>query len=135
MTEREGGANNLTGVWHGLYTYPQINKSVSFVATLIESGSSVSGSTHEPCEPGIAASGTLFAAIVGSRLDSAVAFVKTYESASPLYDQVEYDGRLSADGTEIAGRWIIRRVWSGSFLMIRSNGQAAERTRRVAARV
>lgn len=135
MTERDGGASNLTGVWHGLYTYPQINKSVSFVATLIESGSSVTGSTHEPCEPGIAASGTLYAAIMGSRQDSAITFVKTYKSASSLYDQVEYDGRLSADGTEIAGRWIIRRVWSGTFLMMRASGQAAERSRTVVERV
>ena len=48
MTERsQTGEQNLTGVWHGLYTYPD-GVSVSFVATLIESGSSLSGSTHEP---------------------------------------------------------------------------------------
>ena len=48
MTERsQTGEQNLTGVWHGLYSYPD-GVSVSFVATLIESGSSLSGSTHEP---------------------------------------------------------------------------------------
>jgi hypothetical protein len=30
-------ARNLTGVWQGLYTYPN-GESVSFVATLIDSG-------------------------------------------------------------------------------------------------
>ena len=34
---------NLTGVWNGLYSYPQLGKSVSFVATLIETVSWVTG--------------------------------------------------------------------------------------------
>ena len=42
------GKQNLTGVWHGLYTYPG-GTSVAFVATLIEAGSHLNGSTHEPC--------------------------------------------------------------------------------------
>ena len=38
-------ARNLTGVWQGLYTYPN-GESVSFVATLIDSGGALSGSIH-----------------------------------------------------------------------------------------
>ena len=42
---------------------------------------------------------------------------------------VEYEGALSADGTEIEGRWATSSTWSGKFLMIRSAGkeQAVER--------
>ena len=47
MTERgRAGEQNLTGVWNGLYTYPS-DRSTSFVATLIDSGGSLSGTTHE----------------------------------------------------------------------------------------
>ena len=48
MAERgQADAQDLTGVWNGLYSYPD-GLSVTFVATLIESGGALSGSTHEP---------------------------------------------------------------------------------------
>ena len=109
----------VTGVWHGLYTYPN-GLSVSFVATLIESGSVLTGSTHEPSP-----TGTLYASLTGSRDGSAVAFHKTYEGAGPDYGNVDYAGTLNADASEIEGRWIIPGVWSGKFLMIRPARDAA----------
>jgi hypothetical protein len=111
-------AHDLTGVWNGLYSYPD-GRSVAFVATLIESGSALTGSTHEPCVGGDCASGTLFASLTGSRAGSAVNFRKTYEDAGPRYGTVHYDGQLNADATEIEGRWVILGVWSGKFMMIR----------------
>ena len=36
---RKPSPQNLTGVWHGLYSYPYNRAPVSFVATLIEAGS------------------------------------------------------------------------------------------------
>ena len=63
---------------------------------------------------------------MGSRQGSVVAFAKTCEGGSPHYDRpIEYQGTLSADGTEIEGRWSIPGDWSGQFLMIRSSGNAA----------
>src|SRR5215467_14240016 len=111
-------AQNLTGVWNGLYSYPD-GRSVTFVATLIDSGSTLSGSTHEPCVGGDCPSATLFATLMGSRSGSAVTFRKTYEAADPRWGTVNYDGRLNAEATEIEGRWTIPGVWSGKFLMIR----------------
>jgi hypothetical protein len=114
---------NLTGVWHGLYTYAS-GRTVTFVATLIESGSHLGGSTHEPC----AAAGfgsTAFAILSGGRKGNAVTFVKTYDGAAPEYENpVAYDGALNGDATEIEGRWQIRGLLSGRFLMIRSSGKA-----------
>ena len=53
MTEHAGaGAQNLTGVWDGIYSYPIARAPVSFVATLIETASAVSGTTHELCAIG-----------------------------------------------------------------------------------
>ena len=135
MTERTGaGADNLTGIWHGTYSYPRDQGPVSFVATLIEHGNAVSGTTHEPCCFGGSPGETLYAALSGSRPGSAVSFVKTYEGANPLYRAVAYEGALSSDRTEIEGRWIIRGEWSGKFLMIRSIGKQAAAGRKVALR-
>ena len=107
---------------------------MSFVATLIETASSVSGTTHEPCAVGGRPNETLFATLVGSRQDGAVSFTKTYDGANPLYGTVAYDGRLSGDRTEIEGRWNIPGVWSGKFLMVRSAGKTAQVARKAALR-
>lgn len=109
---------DLTGVWNGLYSYPD-GRSVTFVATLIESGTTLTGSTHEPCVGGGCPAGTLFASLMGSRDGSAVSFRKTYEAAGPHFRTVNYEGRLNAEATEIEGRWSIPGVWSGKFMMIR----------------
>ena len=119
-------AENLTGVWHGLYTYPYGGVSVSFVATLIESGASLSGSTHEPSVLGDGPGAMLYAMLEGSREGRTVSFIKTYQGAGPNFSAVEYDGALNGDGTEIEGRWNIPGVWSGKFLMVRSAGKAAK---------
>jgi hypothetical protein len=111
-------ARNLTGVWQGLYTYPH-GQSVSFVATLIDSAGALSGSTHEAGSGGDAASGTLYATLVGQRGGSAVTFRKTYDGELPRYHTVDYAGTLNAEATEVEGRWTIPGVWSGTFLMIR----------------
>src|SRR5258708_459218 len=96
-------AESLTGVWQGLYTYP-VGLSVSFVATLIESGRTLSGSIHEPRVFGIGAGETLYATLLGSRTGSAISFVKTYQGAGSSYGSVEYEGKLNGQATEIEGR-------------------------------
>ena len=86
MSER---ADSLTGVWQGLYTYPSINKSVSFMATLIETPGALSGSTNEPRAFRDGGGGTLFATLFGSRQGRSVVFRKTYDGAGPNYNTVE----------------------------------------------
>jgi hypothetical protein len=110
------GGTNLTGIWNGLYTY-STGRSVSFVATLIDSGSSFAGTTHETDSFGGA---TLCANLAGTYSDGLVSFTKTYDKPGILYrSSISYRGALSSDGTEIEGRWTIHRWWSGKFLMIR----------------
>jgi hypothetical protein len=112
-------------------TYPRPYPSVSFVATLIENGTCLTGSTHEPCVGANCSCDTLFATLLGSRHDSVVTFVKTYDAAGPHFHQpIAYEGTLSEDATEIEGRWTIRRLWSGKFLMIRSTGRAVAVSRK-----
>jgi hypothetical protein len=127
---------NLTGIWHGLYSYPYGRRApVSFVATLIEAGSTVSGTTHERCGMGGRPNETLYATLLGRRQGSAVVFLKTYDGGNPHYGRVSYEGTLSADGTEIEGRWTVPGNWSGKFLMIRSAAKAEAVARTVFARV
>jgi hypothetical protein len=114
----ESQAQHLTGVWNGLYSYPD-GRSVTFVATLIESGTTLTGSTHEPCVGDDCSTATLFANLMGSRHGSSVTFRKTYEVADPHFVTVNYAGTLNADASEIEGRWTIPGASSGKFLMIR----------------
>jgi hypothetical protein len=134
MSERSNDGVDLTGIWQGLYTYPEINRSVSFVATLIDLHGSFTGMTHEPCvfrdRPGT----TLYANLAGHRQQHDVTFEKTYEAAGAGYDTVHYEGRLSSDGNEIEGRWTIAPIRSGTFLMIRSAGKTEARRRKAMAR-
>lgn len=115
--------DNLTGIWRGLYTYPVARARVLFDATLIESGSWLSGSTHEISGSGPTKGHVIYATILGERAGSRVTFTKTYDGTAPGYTVVEYEGALSEDCSEIEGRWSIRNSWSGKFLMIRSTGK------------
>jgi len=118
------GPKSLTGVWNGLYSYSS-GLSVSFVATVIDSGRALSGATHEPNILGTSPGSTLTALLSGGRSESAITFVKTYDEAAPRhYYPVSYEGVLNADATEIEGRWRIGDGTSGKFMMIRSTGKA-----------
>jgi len=114
---------NLTGVWNGLYSYSS-GLSVSFVATLIDGGSALSGATHEPNVLKTGPGGTLYALLAGTRRETAITLVKTYDEAgTSYYYPVSYDGVLNGDATEIEGRWRIGDGTTGKFLMIRSEGK------------
>jgi hypothetical protein len=115
-----GADANLTGVWNGFFSYPRLLEPVTFTATLIETQSWVSGSTHEPCTVGKHIGQTLYATLLGTRTGNAVTFKKTYDGTSDRYHIVNYEGTIAGDGTEIEGQWIIRVTWSGRFLMVRS---------------
>jgi hypothetical protein len=128
-------ARSLTGIWNGLYTYPD-GRSTSFVATLIEASGTLCGTTHEPStlpsSPGV----TLIANLTGSRRGSCVTFTKTYDAPDLMHrSPILYEGVLNADATEIEGRWTIVSVWSGKFLMIRSAGEEVKAERKALERV
>ncbi len=136
MTDRvRGGERNLTGIWNGLYTYAD-GRSTAFVATLIESSGSLTGTTHEQSTLPGSSGATLYASLSGSRRDSSVAFTKAYDQPDVFHrSPIHYEGALNGDGTEIEGRWTIVKVWSGRFLMIRSPGQEAKAERKVSERI
>lgn len=120
---------NLTGVWDGTFIQPG-EGTVTFLATLIDSGSSLGGTVTEPCmSPGCPIS-THTASLTGSHSGSAVSFVKRYEPPGYGYTHVLYEGTVNADATEIDGRWKLPgNESSGTFLMIRSGTPAEAVTR------
>lgn len=121
---------NLTGVWQGLFTYPNFLRAGQFSATLIETPAWLSGSTSEmyPFDP--RAGETVLAMLSGRRIGSSVAFTKTYEGPKEPNHSVEYEGTLTSDFLEIEGRWFIPGSWAGRFLMIRSGGRSVEAARK-----
>jgi hypothetical protein len=122
-----GPPETLTGVWHGLYSYPAELEPVYFVATLIETASALHGRTREATVGRSGAPLTAEATLEGRREGGYVGFSKAYDSGAGFGHAITYRGVLSADGTEIEGEWAIPGDWSGRFLMIRDAG-ATERT-------
>ncbi len=113
---------NLTGVWHGLYSYQAYREPVYFVATLIDTGTMIVGTTHESEVGETGAPLTLFAAIEGQRSGHAVSFTKSYDGSGGWDHAVAYSGELDADCSEIEGQWSIGSQANGRFLMIRNRG-------------
>ena len=123
------GPENLTGVWQGLFSYPRMYRAASFTATLIETGSSLTGSTTEIAVAGPRDGMAVSAFLSGCRTGSRVTFTKQYEGPEPPNHAVEYEGTLADDFMEIEGRWFIPGSWAGRFLMIRSGGRSVEAAR------
>ena len=126
---------DLSGVWHGQFSYPRIKAPVAFVATLTESNSWLHGVTQETGTVGDARGVTISATLQGRRTARAVTWLKFYHGSYRGYDAVQYAGEVNEDGTEIAGRWTIHANWSGRFLMVRSKGIAAMRVKEVTERI
>jgi len=115
---------SLTGVWQGFFSYPRALGPVQFTATLIETQSWLTGTTHEPMDVGPNKGETIYATLTGSREGTSVVFDKTYDGSGGRTYTIRYEGTLSEDGVEIEGRWIVHASWAGRFLMIRSGHMA-----------
>jgi hypothetical protein len=123
-------SQNLTGVWHGLYSYVAFHEPVYFVATLIDTGSFLGGTTHESDVGETGAPLTLFASVEGARSGAKVDFTKVYDGSGGWDHAVAYEGVLNGDATEIEGSWRINAEAFGRFLMIRSRGATEQVARK-----
>ncbi len=111
---------DLTGVWHGQFSYPRGQQPAAFVATLIERGGAFDGDTEEVGAVGEAKGRMLTATVQGRRDGMQLTFLKLYDGDLNGYDAVEYEGEVSDDGSEILGRWSIQGSGGGDFMMIRA---------------
>lgn len=123
MSKPKHESDDLTGVWSGVYKQTPAG-SVPFTATLIQSGTYVGGSTHEPCIHEHCPRKTHFAILSGHRSGRSITFIKTYDPPGFGFDTVNYVGELNADATEIAGVWSIGSVSFGAFIMTRAGRRA-----------
>jgi hypothetical protein len=117
-------SEDLSGLWHGQYSYPTAKSAVPFVATLLDTQGVLSGSITEKSTLPPRVGAALYAVVRGQRDGATVSFVKSYESDDERYQVVNYEGRVSGDGTEIEGVWRIA-AWQGKFLMIRGTQRGA----------
>lgn len=126
MSAPTENALSLTGVWHGLYTYPERARlpETPFTAVILDSGGHITGTIHEVLQGWRGARETN-ASLTGTTFGDAVTFVKTYDGTNGVKHTVHYDGHLNRERDEIEGRWSIKGDWSGRFLMIRKRGQDA----------
>jgi hypothetical protein len=126
----DDATGSLTGVWHGLYSYPLELEPGAFVATQNQSGAHVGGAVHETVAVFGGPPETLFAHVDGSREGSALSFTKTYDGSGGWDHSVFYQGLLSGEGDEIEGRWTVPGQWSGRFLMVRASRRTEAEARR-----
>ncbi|KQN24910.1 hypothetical protein ASE86_01070 [Sphingomonas sp. Leaf33] len=124
-------ADNLTGRWHGRYTYVEDGWSNDFAAELHDVGGVLAGETREASDQPDDLHPEQTAFITGSHVGSSVTFIKRYDEMHR--DAVFYDGTVDADGDEIFGRWNIGEDLSGTFIMIRPLAEEVEQREAIAA--
>lgn len=110
---------DMTGLWHGTYTYPDyVRETMPFAANIADAGGRLSGTIIEPAsgEEELYAE-EAEAVIAGSRGGRSVDFTKTYSGAIWNHS-VDYVGQLSADGQSVTGMWSVESV-DGTFEMHR----------------
>lgn len=122
-------ACNLSGLWHGQFSYPRTFQPEFFTATLLDQAGHVSGSITEKATDPSHTTGIFYAQVSGHHTGAAVVFSKQYEGAARAH-VVHYTGQVNAEGTEISGVWRIEGSWSGPFLMVRAQPSQQQQVHR-----
>src|SRR5438094_172660 len=132
QARRTAGANDpaakaaelgaVTGVWTGEYRYPEGSgaRPVSFTAIVVQRGENLTGEIKEPNTFGEQGDPWLHATVEG-RFDPetrTLNFLKTYDGTAKVDHDVRYEGRLSADATQVEdGTWKIPDNGQGTFTL------------------
>jgi len=114
-----GDPLDMTGLWHGTYSYVGYSQgTMPFAANIFDGGGHLSGSIIEP------ASGEeslyveeIEAMVAGARGGRSVDFTKTY-AGQVWTHSVDYVGQLSPDGQTVIGMWSVDSL-DGTFEMHR----------------
>ena len=118
-------ALNLSGEWTGAFSYPIRRPTVAFTARLIDEDGWISGVSEDHGSTPDVRGFLLGATLQGRRTGNQVSWLKVYDKIWKTHYSVAYEGVISADGREIAGRWSIPRGRSGAFVMNRRPGLAS----------
>jgi hypothetical protein len=106
-----------TGLWRGIYVYPQDVAPVKFNMLTIQEGSTVVGFIKEPNTFGQTGQPWLHALIKGS-IDpqtGAMTYTKTYDGTAGQSHDVAYGAKSVADGKAYEGNWSIAGSLVGQF--------------------
>ncbi|HMC92488.1 MAG TPA: hypothetical protein VKI45_08520 [Allosphingosinicella sp.] len=121
---------DLSGRWHGFYSYGGHVHACPFEAELRDHGGELVGVSFEIAAFGPNPGSTLTAQLEGRRQGSAVDFAKSYDEVALAGYSIHYAGTLADGGNEIEGTWTIPGQGKGTFLMVREGGAEAEEERR-----
>jgi hypothetical protein len=116
----------VSGRWSGEYQYLSGGRltKAPFDATIEVANGRLVGTTSEPSTYGDPSSPNVEAVLAGEvRATREIVFLKAY-SRGVVEHSVLYTGALSADGSEIAGRWLLPKI-QGEFSMRRVDFSAA----------
>jgi hypothetical protein len=126
---------DLSGRWHGFYSYAGGAHACAFEAELRDHGGEIVGISFEVAQFGPSPGAMLSASVEGRRNGRAVDFAKTYDDVGLAGYTIHYAGTLAEGGNEIDGAWSIPGEHSGTFLMVREGGAEAEEERHAAEEV
>jgi len=106
---------DVSGVWYGRYAADHDDEHNSFIAVFEELGGAFTGAITEPDEhPG----GIRRATVSGRRDGASLQFAKQYDGTGGWVHAVDYAGSVDAEGTVIAGTWLVEGL-TGGFTMER----------------
>lgn len=112
--------SSVTGFWTGHYYYATSGApKVEFQAELEQIGDVLYGNITEQNTFDPFAGQILIAELVGTVSGMRVTFSKSYMNAGNRLQKIQYQGAISSDENEIAGRWAIGSV-TGPFNMRRA---------------
>ena len=113
---------NLSGTWHGSFSYRREPSPVPFMARLQHVSDRLTGTVEERATVGPDAGRLVTATIIGRTEGLGVRFFKAYDRHDEVYDAVQYAGTVDRDGALITGRWTVVASWTGPFTMVRLPG-------------
>lgn len=110
---------DITGIWHGVSSYPGVDAEDEFSAELSVTEGRIAGMITEVSNLVPKAPLPLRAVVEGTIRGEVIAFDKTYDGGGGQSHSVSYWGRLSDDGAVITGSWQLPGL-EGSFVMRRA---------------
>ncbi|MEO0465173.1 MAG: hypothetical protein AAF216_01415 [Pseudomonadota bacterium] len=120
---------DMNGLWSGWFRYSLLTDRVPFTAWIDDTASILTGSILEPNTFSSAEIDDLQALVSGTRVGSAVTFIKTYVPGQAAHEHpISYSGQVTDDFEHVAGTWSFSEaiLGTGPFEMRRTSKGISE---------